>query len=74
MQSLIAFEGGLRLVEDQCLLRGLEPLLGALDFLAEFNTGMVVLVGSSLGGAVALMVAAQFLKEMESRALPAESR
>lgn len=45
--------------EDLTLSGEVADTLGALDFLAEFETGPVVIVGSSLGGAVALLAAAQ---------------
>ncbi len=45
--------------EDLTLSGEVADTLGALDFLNEFDTGPVTLVGSSLGGAVALLTAAQ---------------
>jgi len=45
--------------EDLSISGEVADALGALDFLREFDTGTVVLIGSSLGGAVALLAAAQ---------------
>lgn len=45
--------------EDLSISGEVADTLGALDFLREFETRAIVLVGSSLGGAVALLAAAQ---------------
>jgi putative redox protein len=45
--------------EDLTLTGEVADALGALDFLAEFEPELCVLIGSSLGGAVALLTAAQ---------------
>lgn len=44
--------------EDLTISGEVDDALGALDFLAEFSPSLRVLVGSSLGGAVALIAAA----------------
>jgi len=45
--------------EDLTISGEVDDALGALDFLADFRPSLRVLVGSSLGGAVALLAAAQ---------------
>ena len=45
--------------EDLTISGEVDDALGALDFLAEFSPARRVLIGSSLGGAVALLAAAQ---------------
>jgi putative redox protein len=45
--------------EDLTMSGEVADTLGALDFLRDFETGPVVVVGSSFGGAVALLTAAQ---------------
>lgn len=45
--------------EDLTLTGEVDDALGALDFLQDFSPSQVVLVGSSLGGAVALLAAAR---------------
>ncbi|TFH26638.1 MAG: alpha/beta fold hydrolase [Myxococcales bacterium] len=45
--------------EDLTLSGEVEDALGAIDFLQEFSPGKTVLIGSSLGGAVALLTAAR---------------
>jgi putative redox protein len=45
--------------EDMTIGGEVDDALGALDFIREFEPGRVVLVGSSLGGAVALLTASQ---------------
>ena len=45
--------------EDLTITGEVDDALGALDFLAEFGPPASVVVGSSLGGAVALIAAAQ---------------
>jgi putative redox protein len=45
--------------EDMTISGEVDDALGALDFLGEFSPTTSVLVGSSLGGAVALLAAAQ---------------
>jgi putative redox protein len=45
--------------EDLTISGEVDDALGALDFLAEYSPSRCVLVGSSLGGAVALLAAAQ---------------
>jgi putative redox protein len=45
--------------EDMTISGEVDDALGALDFLAEFSPRTSVVVGSSLGGAVALLAAAQ---------------
>lgn len=46
------------LFEDLTVSGEVDDTLGALDFLGDFGSNFVVLVGSSLGGAVALLTAA----------------
>jgi len=45
--------------EDLTVTGEVDDALGALDFLQEFSPSRVILVGSSLGGAVALLAAAR---------------
>jgi putative redox protein len=45
--------------EDMTITGEVDDALGALDFLWDFDPSLCVLIGSSLGGAVALLVAAQ---------------
>lgn len=45
--------------EDLTLSGEVDDTLGALDFLSEFGSREIILIGSSLGGAVALLTAAQ---------------
>ena len=45
--------------EDMTVSGEVDDALGALDFLSDFSPSLCVLVGSSLGGAVALLAAAQ---------------
>ena len=45
--------------EDLTITGEVDDALGALDFLQEFSPSRVVLIGSSLGGAVALLAAAR---------------
>jgi len=45
--------------EDLTISGEVDDTLGALDFLADFSPSRCVLIGSSLGGAVALLTAAQ---------------
>lgn len=45
--------------EDMTIGGEVDDALGALDFIREFEPGRIVLVGSSLGGAVALLTASQ---------------
>ena len=45
--------------EDMTIGGEVDDALGALDFIREFAPGKVILVGSSLGGAVALIAASQ---------------
>jgi len=45
--------------EDMTISGEVDDALGALDFLSEFSPASTVLIGSSLGGAVALIAAAQ---------------
>jgi pimeloyl-ACP methyl ester carboxylesterase len=46
------------LFEDLTVSGEVDDALGALDFLGDFGSSLVILVGSSLGGAVALLAAA----------------
>lgn len=48
-------EGGF---SDMTVSGEVDDVLGALDFIGDFGSSLVVLVGSSLGGAVALLAAA----------------
>ena len=50
--------------EDLTISGEVDDVLGALDFLSDFQVSHRVLVGSSLGGAVALLVAADAASEV----------